>query len=861
MSTVRGSDLTCAVDERRQLVRDKKWNGLDYVDVVEDDPSQRTLCVHFFAEVPRDLAIANVVIEGGRRIRNIRVVSITPGYDDDPEHEECLRVVVDQAGDFSPYKLRLVAVDENGRPTGKPLPGFDVRYSSVTFSFKIHCPSDLDCAPAPEGCCDETREEPAIDYLAKDYSSFRRLILDRLALVMPEWTERHVPDVGIALVELLAYVGDHLSYYQDSVGTESYLDTARKRISVRRHARLVDYRIHEGCNARVWLVLTTDRDRTGDDALDLDDTYFVTATEEMSSFGPDIVKESALARITPNRYQCFESLRERAEKTLSLWAGQNEILFYTWGDSDCALPRGATRATLLDEWSTPEPAEDGTRARPLSSLRPGDVLLFEEVLGPSTGTPADADPLHRWFVRLTKVAPGLDELTQRHVVEIEWATEDALPFDLCVTTVLPAPECRRIENLTVARGNVLLADHGCRATDPPVVVGAREVMGTCACEGSLVDVEAVPERVRPLLNKAEPVFRQRLPAQPTSVGASKMVRQDPWAALPVAYIEATGPKPPNGPAVTSIWEPRRDLLASGRYDRHFVLEVDEARLGHVRFGDGELGAQPEVDMSLRAVYRFGNPLAGNVEAETITRIVSRTKLDGVKITVRNPRPAIGGTAPETLAHVKLAAPHAFRADLRRAITGDDYAVLAQEDPRIQRASGTLQWTGSWYEAKVAIDPLGTDEVDPALLKSIEERLEVYRRLGHDLRVVPARYVPIDLKLEVCVKPGYLRAHVKADVAARLGTGVLPGGKLGFFHADALTFGTAICPSDILSAVQSVVGVERVSLIWLRRLFEPKVPLDDKTGELELRPDEIAQLDSDPDYPEHGKLTLIMGGGR
>ena len=64
-----------------------------------------------------------------------------------------------------------------------------------------------------------------------------------------------MPDIGVALVEVLAYVGDYLSYYQDAVATEAYLDTARQRISVRRHARLVDYRMHEGCNARAWVTV------------------------------------------------------------------------------------------------------------------------------------------------------------------------------------------------------------------------------------------------------------------------------------------------------------------------------------------------------------------------------------------------------------------------------------------------------------------------------------------------------------------------------------------------------------------------------------------------------------------------------
>ena len=63
---------------------------------------------------------------------------------------------------------------------------------------------------------------------------------------MPGWTERHAADLGVALVEILAYVADHLSYRQDAVATEAYLGTARSRISLRRHARLVDYRWARG---------------------------------------------------------------------------------------------------------------------------------------------------------------------------------------------------------------------------------------------------------------------------------------------------------------------------------------------------------------------------------------------------------------------------------------------------------------------------------------------------------------------------------------------------------------------------------------------------------------------------------------
>ena len=48
------------------------------------------------------------------------------------------------------------------------------------------------------------------------------------------------------------------------MATEAYLATARRRISVRRHARLVDYRMHEGCNARAWVHARVSTDLTLD---------------------------------------------------------------------------------------------------------------------------------------------------------------------------------------------------------------------------------------------------------------------------------------------------------------------------------------------------------------------------------------------------------------------------------------------------------------------------------------------------------------------------------------------------------------------------------------------------------------------
>jgi predicted phage baseplate assembly protein len=212
--------------------------------------------------------------------------------------------------------------------------------------------------------------------------------------------------------------------------------------------------------------------------------------------------------------------------------------------------------------------------------------------------------------------------------------------------------------------------------------------------------------------------------------------------------------------------------------------------------------------------------------------------------------------------VKLFAPGAFRKSLRRAVIADDYARLVERDfeQEVQLAGASLRWTGSWYEAEVAIDARGTEDADASLLERISRRLHRYRRMGHDLKVTPARYVPVDIELAVCVRPHYLRGHVEAALLDVFSNRSLPDGRFGLFHPDNLTFGQGIFVSKLVAAAQGVAGVESVRVVALHRHGEDgHGELDD--GILRLGPLEVAQLDSDPSFPEHGRVKLIIGGGR
>lgn len=311
------------------------------------------------------------------------------------------------------------------------------------------------------------------------------------------------------------------------------------------------------------------------------------------------------------------------------------------------------------------------------------------------------------------------------------------------------------------------------------------------------------------------------------------------------------------------WVPQLDLLGSGPDDRHVVVEIDDERAAHLRFGDGDGGRQPAAGEFFRARYRVGNGRIGNVGPDTITRMVFRNNLpNGVEIAARNPLAAAGGVEPELVVEAKLRAPYLIRHRLERAVTPADYAAIVRRDFRahVQRAAAVFRWNGVNAEVLVAIDAIGASDADEELLCRIDRHLQRYRRIGHDLHVVRAEHVPLLLELKVCVKPGHLRAHVKAALLAAFGNRALPNDQRGFFHPDSLTFGEGVFVSRIVALAQSVDGVESIVVSRLERLFEgPNGELE--AGSLPLGILEIARLDNDPDFPENGQLLLVLEGGR
>jgi hypothetical protein len=821
----------CCDERRRDAVRSSaSFNGMDFVEVVDSAAAaagdrQRILRIHFLkTPAPVGIVPANVVIEGGDRIRGVRADKVT--YEGD-----VVAVHLSAYGDYSTYRLKLIKADGSTFDPAK----LDPLLVSVPFSFKIECPNDFDCA-RPCSCAPLMPAAPEINYLAKDYASYRQLMLDRLSVITPQWSERNPADLGVTVIELLAHVADQLSYRQDAVATEAYLFTARRRVSVRRHARLVDYFMHDGKSARAFAHF-----QVGADIVLESGTKLLTALPgQIVRLPADFTATAAEAA----QAEVFETLH-----AAPLVQAHNRIPFYTWGNGRCVLPKGATSASLKGHYP---------------GLAAGMVLIFEEVIGPQTGLPEDADSSHRHAVRLTSVTPWSDPLggafaqppnqNAVDVTEITWAVDDALPFSLTLSTrVANAQGEQDVADVSVARGNIVLADHGATvATDdlglvPQPFIILPPTANRCA--------DAQPTRVPPR-------FRPRLKQGPLACANAYHNTNPPPSAratLLPPLAEATPRISLTGtvagtPSVD--WSAQRDLLNSGAAAADFVAEAEADGTVFLRFGDGTHGQRPTPGTRFVATYRVGGGRRGNVGAEAISHALGG---DSAIRIVRNPLPAQGGIDPESIADVRHKAPFAFRTQMR-AVTPEDYQTVAQGHPQVQRAAATFRWTGSWWTVQLSIDRKEGQPVDADFADQMRDYVEPFRTAGHDLDVNGPSYVPLEIEARVAVASDHFRSDVEAALLELFSSGVLPDGSRGIFHPDNFTFGQPVYLSPLYAAARKLDGVRSITIVKFQRQGRDSIDALQK-GRLDVERLEIARLDNDPNFPDRGVFRVSLEGGK
>ncbi len=779
-------------------------NGIDFGLVTLDaalPPAFATLELHFFNDNHLDDLVAAVAppgalwallpITGGERVLAGPLsgqVHVTKAVH---TASQVLELTIAPVGDYSRYALTILQ------------PGFDPIFGRMIFRFRPGC-FDTNCTPL--ATVPPPAAEPAIDYLAKDYDSFRHVMIAAMMQRVPDWQPTSEAAFDVVLLDLFSAAADELSNYQDRVMQEAYWSTARKRISLRRHARLMDYFIHEGNQADTILALNFPGTAS----------YTVPALQQAWT-GPDRKRPSTV---------WFAAAQPQFVSGLF-----SSVALYTWSDAIPALAAGATSADLA--FSS---FGDATNAATL--IQNGSItrLLVQEWLNPATGLVAGANPDKRQVVSLT----GAQLLTDRvpnpptglPVLRVTWRAEDALTANYCFVVQVNGV---RMANVSLFHGNLVDMVQGKLTKFQYVPPGTPLMPGFYHFRSSAAG--AAECRLPP----AFPVLWTN--TEPGGLAPS-------FSTVKVAVTDASG---------TASWAERPDLIHSdGETDRHFVVETDERLRTLVRFGDGVNGLALPDDATVACSWLSGYGPDGNIGRDSLVNIDATGMPDIALGVCWNPFDVSSGRAPETPSVIRRRVPEAFLYHQARAITLADYVARAREVPGVSNAAAFYMWTGSWRTVRVVVDPVGTTVLSETLRATVEQQLDAVHLIGEDVEVRAPQYAPLLVDVAICVASGYWIEDVAAVVEDAFSNSYTADGGQAFFNPDRWTFGQALHASQIEGALAKIPGVEHVISIAMTRWWNQTVTSNEV---MTMAPEEIVLVTNDPSRLELGRIAFSWQGGQ
>jgi hypothetical protein len=734
-------------------------------------------------------------VPAGAAVDQVRVTAVAAGAAADT-----LVLTVEPIGDYSTYTLEIIH------------PAIDPLLAEIPFKFRPGCFTN-NCAPEwapgrPPGA------GPGIDYLAKDYDSFRHTLIAAMMERVPGWQVTSEADLDQVLIDMFSATADELSDFQDRVMNEAYLVTSRKRVSLARHARLMDYHIHQGNQSSSWL------------ALKVNTAGLFTLPAKFTAWTGQAQKDR-------------ESIAFATRKTWPLHPLANRMRLYNWSGAVPALAAGDTRADLLLD-TTGQAAADTVR----DLIRAGTIprLIVQEWKNPATGREAGRNPQKRQLLELLKGNAGAialrDPLTNIWFVRVSWREEDRLKHEYCFTSFCPGGD---VDDVSLFHGNLALVHQG-----EPAEIDFVEP-GTLPLGAN----QFYYERPDPLEEDRRGVVC-RLPSLPLAYLPTLPGGEiEPQSTLEVDVILSGGG--------SDRWDEVVSLVhsdASEESGDHFAVETDEQQRSILRFGNGVNGRRLPKDARVHCEYQIGGGVIGNVGPDTL-RFFDAIGVPEVA-ECWNPFDGIDGRDPEPVEKILRAVPEAYRARQLRAVTLRDYIKRAEELPEVSRAVAAYAWTGSWRTVRIAIDPAGATELKDELRRQIACHLDAVRLIGEDLEIRPPIFVPLAIEVAFCVDAEFWREDLRFVLEQEFSEGYTPDGRPGFFHPDLWTFGQPLRASEIAGRIHRIPGVEHVISIKLKRWNQPASATSDI---VEVRFNEIIRVRNDPDSMEDGYIRFDLQGGR
>lgn len=273
----------------------------------------------------------------------------------------------------------------------------------------------------------------------------------------------------------------------------------------------------------------------------------------------------------------------------------------------------------------------------------------------------------------------------------------------------------------------------------------------------------------------------------------------------------------NGTDSAPITDSLGNLIGGG--GRVFLLEERPDTTPYVKFGDGIFGRKILAGELITISYRSGGGSAGNIEAQTLTKLISPVSFIS---SVTNTSAFSGGADAQTIEQLRELIPASLRT-LDRAVAEQDYSdLLVATFSEVFAASTEANLEDPGIDLNIYVVPQGngiTKITDNTLLKNkLQNYIDRRKMVTIQFQILDAYGIDILVTFEVFIS----NTSSKSTISTAIKTSVKNFFDLstGGVNADGIGFATPILLKDIANLVESISGVERFEI--KRLTYRPRV---------------------------------------
>jgi len=272
---------------------------------------------------------------------------------------------------------------------------------------------------------------------------------------------------------------------------------------------------------------------------------------------------------------------------------------------------------------------------------------------------------------------------------------------------------------------------------------------------------------------------------------------------PLTYISSSSPSGIESSLEVRVddirWKAVSTFYQTKPDDRVYITRTEDDGTVYIQFGNGITGARLSTGVeNVIAQYRVGIGLEGILQPQQLSLLL--TPQLGVK-SLSNPLATTGAENPEAIDMIRYNAPLTVLT-LDRIVSISDYEDFANAFAGIGKARADLLWKGEDRTVHLTVASANEDEISPTLRNHLSNAIDNARHDNYPVVINSFKKIHFAVKVKIKVNENYLFNKVKDEVKMAL---------IEQYSFASRSFGQVVTPSEIITVIQSVEGIEAVDL--------------------------------------------------